>query len=216
MVDLPRPNTSVVRYDGPQVTQSQKPAGSQTSSTVIPPRRKQRLNNFPRQPNTAAEQRRPAPAHKNVHWLLPVGVGMLAMLVIWITGSWVVAWGNQRINDIRYGNPRTYQTDFVVGHGGDSEARPSHFIAVNLHRQAIVTEFMAGDPAKFVIYVAPVYIAGDGGDLAPVTVEFRDVAGDSKVDMIIRVHLPSQDQLFVFVNDGTKFRPPNNSDKIRL
>jgi hypothetical protein len=140
---------------------------------------------------------------------------MIAMLVLWMLGSSVLAWGIQRYNDVRYGNPRTYQVDAVVGHG-DSPSRPSHFIAINYNRQAIVTEWMGGDPSKSINYVAPIYIAGDGGDLAPITVEFRDVNGDNKLDMIIHIHLPNQDQVSVFINDGHKFRPSNGNDKIRL
>jgi hypothetical protein len=144
---------------------------------------------------------------------------MLAMLALWVTSTWVLAWGVQRYNDIRYGTPRTYQTDVAVGHGGDNTRHPSHFIAINLNRQPVITEFMAGDPAKANVYVAPLYIAGDGGDLAPVTVEFRSVVtGGTKPDMIVHVHLSNQvqDQLYVFINDGTRFRPSTPNDKIHL
>ncbi|MBV9230947.1 MAG: hypothetical protein JOZ18_16675 [Chloroflexi bacterium] len=223
LLDPPRTNTSVVRYDGQQGIQSARITGAQPPSTPIPSRRQQGLTrNLPPsrqgQGRTTTQQqpRMQNKARKNVHWLLPLGVGMVAMLVLWMVGASVLAWGIQRYNDYRYGIPRTFQTDAVVGHGGDSAGHPSHFIAVNLNRQAIVLEFMAGDPAKSVSYVAPLYIAGDGGNLAPVTVEFRDVTGDGKPDMIIHIHLPSQDQISVFVNDGTKFRPSNGNDKIRI
>jgi len=141
---------------------------------------------------------------------------MIAMLVLWEVGSLVLAWGLARYDDLRYGNPRTYQTNAVVGHGGDSPAHPSHFIAVNLNRQAIVVEFPAGSQAGALSYVVPYYILGPGGDLTPITLEFRDVTGDSKPDMVIHIHLQSQDQTFVFVNAGTKFRPPTAKDTIHL
>jgi len=80
----------------------------------------------------------------------------------------------------------------------------------------VVVEFKGGDPTKAVTYIASVYIAGNGGDLAPVTLEFRDVTGDGKLDMIIHIHLPTQDQISVFVNDGTTFRPANGNDRIHL
>ena len=151
-----------------------------------------------------------------VHWLLPLGIGMIAMLVLWELGSIALAWGMARYDDIRYGNPRTFQTDAVVGHGGDSVQHPSHFIAINLNRQAIVVEFPAGNPAGAESYIVPYYILGPGGDGVPVTLEFRDVTGDGKLDMIIHIHLQSQDQTFVFVNDGTKFRPANSKDNIHM
>jgi hypothetical protein len=221
--DTPLTRTSVVRRrDLPPTTQSQRIAiGSQAPLPTVP----QRSQALPpgtrtlRQPVTApAQHPSQRPKRKSVHWLLPVGIGMLAMLALWVTSTWVLAWGVQRYNDIHYGTPRTYQTDAVVGHNEDSAKHPSHFIAVNFNRQAVITEFMAGDPAKTEIYVAPLYIAGDGGDLAPVTVEFRMVAGGTKPDMIVHVHLSNQvqDQLYVFVNDGTHFRPSIPSDKIHL
>jgi hypothetical protein len=75
---------------------------------------------------------------------------------------------------------------------------------------------MGGDPSKAITYLAPVFIAGDNGQLAPVTVEFRDVTGDARLDMLVHIHLTGQDQISVFVNDGPKFRPSNGTDKIRL
>jgi hypothetical protein len=140
---------------------------------------------------------------------------MVAMLVLWVVGSSALAWGVQRYDDYRYGNPRTYQVDQVVGQGGDSTAHPSHFIAINLNHQAVVIELMAGDPAKSVSYVAPIYIVGDNG-LAPILLDFRDVNGDGKLDMIVTIHLSNQNQVYVFINDGTKFRPSNASDKMHL
>jgi hypothetical protein len=212
MADNPRTPTSVVPY------LQQRTTGPQSPPPPAVPRR-QRTRDLARQTRAFEKPAPPPPpkkkAQKNVHWLLPLGVGMLAMLALWLIGSTCLAWGIQRYNDVIYGNPRTFHTDAVVGHG-DSPEHPSHFIAVNLNRQAIVIEFKAGDPAKSVSYVAPVYIAGEGGDLAPVTVEFKDVNDDKRTDMIIHIHLPSQDQLSVFINDGKGFRPVTSNDKIHL
>jgi hypothetical protein len=140
---------------------------------------------------------------------------MIASLVLWMAGSTALAWGRQVYNNLTYGNPPTYQTNAVVGHN-DSAQKPSHFMAMNLNRQAVVIEFKAGDPSKAAVYVAPIYITGNGGDQAPVTLEFRDVTGDNQPDMIVHVHLPNQDQVYVFVNTGTGFRPSNGNDKISV
>ncbi len=216
LMDEPPRNTSVVRLDSPQTTQAQRSSGSQISPSIPQRRPAGMTSNLPRQSRLTPSRQAEPEKRTGIHWFVPLGVGMLAMLAVWITGSWVLAWGLQRYNDVRYGTPRTYQTDAVVGHNNDSPQKPSHFIATNYNRQAIIIEFMAGDPAKSVSYVAPVYIAGDNGDLAPVTLEFRDVNGDRKVDMIIHIHLPNQDQLSVFLNDGSKFRPATGTDKIRI
>jgi len=147
---------------------------------------------------------------RGLHWLLYVGVGMLVMLVLWVVGSAALAWGLARYDDIRYGYPRTFQTDAVVGHGDDPQ-HPSHFIAINLHRHIVIIEFMGGNPARSISYGGP-YLFEAGGDQIPVTLEFRDVTGDGKPDMLIHI----QDQTIVFVNTGTQFRPQNSSDHIHL
>jgi hypothetical protein len=150
-----------------------------------------------------------------VHWLLPLGIGMIAMLVLWEVGTLAVAWGRTEYNNLTYGMPRTYQTDFVVGHN-DSPQHPSHFMAVNLNHQAIVIEFPGGNPQNAKSYVVPYYILGQDSNQVPVTVSFQDVNGDGKPDMIVHIHLQSQDQTFVFINTGKAFRAPTSSDHIHL
>jgi hypothetical protein len=218
--DVPRPNTSVVRFDSP-TTSMQRPPGALTTTGGIVRRQtgaKGAPSRSTRATTSTSQVRSQGKSHKPVHWLLPLGVGMVAMLALWMIGSSIVSWGMQRYYDYRYGNPRTYQTDAVVGHQDDAR-HPSHFIALNLNRQAVVVELMGGDPAKSVNYVAPVIIDGPGAELAPVDLEFKDVTGDNKKDMIIHIRLPSQDQVFVFVNEGegkdAKFRPSTSNDKLR-
>jgi hypothetical protein len=153
--------------------------------------------------------------HGRVHWLLPLGVGMIAMLILWEVGSVALSWGMNEYNNIVYGMPRTYQTNAVVGHA-DSAAHPSHFIAVNLNHQAIVIEFPGGNPQNAKSYIVPYYILGADSADVPVTVAFKDVTGDGKPDMIVSIHLQSQVQTFVFINTGTQFRPPTSSDHINM
>lgn len=217
-----RSNSSIIRRASLPLPRNATPA-----STPVPQRRtggqlaqstSSFANPYTTQPyprNTTRKVPSPSTAKSNVHWLLPVGIGMIAMLVLWEVGTLALSWSLARYDDIRYGNPRTYQTNFVVGHG-DSPDHPSHFIAVNLNRQAMVVEFPAGNPSGAQSYIVPYYILGQGGDLTPITLEFKDVTNDGKVDMIIHIHLQTQDQTFVFVNDGNKFRAPTNKDNIHL
>ncbi|HEV2655525.1 MAG TPA: hypothetical protein VGT82_11220 [Ktedonobacteraceae bacterium] len=214
----PRQNTSAIRLDVPG--SRNRTTGSHQPSSMVPQRRpppgatRNPTRQQPR-PTPVTREQRPDRSPARNHWLLPVGIAMVILVIVWVLGSAVLAWGTQRYNDLRYGTPRTYQTDAVVGHS-DSAKNPSHFIAMNLNRQAIVIEFMGGDPAKAVTYLAPVFIAGNDGELAPVTLEFRDVTGDGKLDMLVHIHLSGQDQISVFVNAGNKFRPSTGTDRIRL
>ena len=135
---------------------------------------------------------------------------MLAMIALFLVLSSATTWAGQKKDDVTYGRPRTFQLDAVVGHH-DSVANPSHFIALNLNRHVEVIEIPGGDVSTMKVY-AITTLFGDGEDLTLVTLSFRDVTGDGKPDMLIHI----QDKVFVFVNDGTKFRPSNANDKIHL
>lgn len=141
------------------------------------------------------------PSRPRRHWLLFLGVGMLAMLALWMVGSLLLTWWQVTQDDWHYGRPRTFQTDAVVGHN-DSAANPSHFIAINLNRHVEVIECPGGDCSHAVIYLGPT-LYGDGEDLTPVTLSFQDENGDGKPDMVIHI----QDQRIVFLNENGKFRP---------
>jgi len=130
-----------------------------------------------------------------------LGCGMVAMLALWVLGSMLLNWWQTTQDDWHYGRPRTFQMDAVVGHNHDSLANPSHFIALNFHAHIQIIEFPAGDTSKAKIYAGPV-ISGDNQDLAPVTLAFKDVNGDGKLDLIIAVASTH----VVLINDGNQFR----------
>lgn len=139
-----------------------------------------------------------------VLWLFFVGIAFLVMVIGYVAFNAIGDWWHIHNDDTTYGRPRTYQTDAVVGHG-DSEAHPSHCVAINLNRHIIIIEIPGGDVSRSVIYGAGVLL-GDGQDLAPVTLTFQDVNGDGRLDMVVHV----LDQQMVFLNNGTKFVPPSN------
>jgi len=140
----------------------------------------------------AAPRQRP-----RVHWLVPVGVGMVLMLVLSLAGSAVYAWGVDQYNTLHYGYPRTFQYDANVQHGG-----MSHFIVVNLHGHVFMTEILASDPGNTKIYVGPV-ITGAGADREPVTISFQDMNKDGRPDMLLKVGTT----VYLWLNTGQEFRP---------
>jgi hypothetical protein len=135
-----------------------------------------------------------------MHWSLVFGIGMIATLALWVCGSYAISWWTNHQLDSLYGMPRTFQTDQVVGHS-DSTDHPTHFVAINLNSRITIIEVPGGDPTKARIYAGPTLFS-DTSDTIPVTLEFRDVNGDGKVDML--VHLG--DKQIVYLNDGTQFK----------
>lgn len=135
---------------------------------------------------------------------------MIVMLALWVLVNLAVNWWNVTQDDWHYGRPRTFQIDAAVGHN-DSPANPSHFIALNLNRHILIIEFPGGDATKAKDYLGPT-LFGDGQDLTPVTLSFKDVNGDGKPDMLIHI----QDQTIVFLNDGGQFRPLKPGEHVTL
>lgn len=156
----------------------------------------------------APPQRQPARPARRVHWLVPLGVGMLVMLVLWQGGNLAFSLWQSYQNDLHYGRPRTTQVDARVGHN-DTQT-PSHFIAVNLAGHVVVIEFPGGDAAHAKVYIGP--IMAPGHELDPVTLSFKDVNGDGKPDMILSVGEVRE----VFINDNGSFRPMKPGENVTL
>jgi len=147
--------------------------------------------------------------HPAVYIILTIVVGLLVFGGV----AFGLNWWQRFQDDLHYGRPRTFQCDARVGH---HDARtPSHFIVVNLDKQIKIIEFPGGDATHALVYQGPTLV-GDGQDLTPVTLEFRDVNGDGKPDMIVHI----QDSRTVFVNttlNGVpQFRLATASDSIVL
>jgi hypothetical protein len=183
-----------------------QPAPPQTDIRVTHHRVRARATTHTQEPTTQHPAARPTT--RRGHPLLSVGVGMLLMLLLGIGGNIALSWWQGYQNDLHYGRPRTTQVDARVGH--DDTGTPSHFIAVNLAGHILIVEFPGGNATNAKVSVGP--ILAPGHELDPVTVEFRDVNGDGKPDMIVSV----SDVREVFINDNGSFRPMRPGENVNL
>ena len=142
-------------------------------------------------------------------WLWFFGIGMIVMLLLWVGGSLLVNWWQNCQDDVKYGRPRTYQTDVRVGH--NDAHTPSHFLALNGNRQGEVIEFPGGDATQAKVYIGPTLL-GQASDLDIVTVSFKDVNGDGKPDMILNV----ANAKYVYINDNGAFRPLHADEHVDM
>lgn len=195
--------TSARRYDIP--VQAPLPPGTYT---IVIPKRSGRQQQ-PQQPQRHREEREEQPKG-GLHWLVYGGGAMLIMVMGWVILNAVSNWWQTTQDDWRYGRPRTFQIDQVVGHD-DGASNPSHFIALNLNRRVEIIEFPGGDPTHARIFLGPT-LMGDGEDLTAVTLTFKDVNRDGKPDMIVHI----QDQTIVFINDADTFRPAKPGENVKL
>lgn len=155
-----------------------------------------------RQGNRELVIHREPPPRSGYHWLVYVGFTMVVMLTIWLLVVIGGAWWQGKQDDWAYGKPRTFQTDANVGHG-TSQVPSSHFIALNLQGVIQVLEEPANDASKSHIYDITTLQSGDGS--IPVTVSFRDLNGDGKLDMIITIGDSGQQVSMFLFNTGTSF-----------
>jgi hypothetical protein len=135
---------------------------------------------------------------------------LLALLAIYAIMGHVVTWGRERIDDVRYGTPRTFHVDEVVGHG-DGAGTPTHFIAMNLNRQVVVLEIPGGDTSKVRTITGP-YLVGAGEDKTPVLLSFDDVNHDGARDMIVNV----KNEAIVFINRDNEFKEMTPEERAQL
>jgi hypothetical protein len=201
----PRP---VIAED--EVAEWRHTTGDEGPSKPVPGRRHTTTFQFPAVTSLPKAGLFKKGALQHTHPLFFLGIGMLIALVLWTVSSLVFGWITTTLDDIHYGRPRTFQTDAWVGHSEQSGI-PSHFIAINLHGHIEVIEMPGGDATHAHVYLGPQLYSSDS-ELVPVTLQFVDVNGDHKLDMLITF----QGTHAVFINDGQQFRPvlPNERPQV--
>jgi len=144
-------------------------------------------------------------ARRRLPWYFYASTILAGILILYIVINVGGTWLQHTRDDWTYGNPRTYQTDANVGHG-TSQDLMSHFIAENLNGQVIVIEIPGGEVGKAHIYT--ITTLAQGSNDTPVTISFKDINADGKLDMLVSIGEPDN-LLFVVMlfNNGTTFVP---------
>lgn len=133
---------------------------------------------------------------------------VLAALAIYVLVGAVVGWLQVRIDDVRYGRPRTTHLQGYVGHGNEAANQPTHFIGLNIDRQVTIVEIPAGDPSQIRNLAGP-YLFGADQDLTPVLLSLRDMDNDGMDDLIVNV----RNEQIVYLNRDGSFRLPSPEEQ---
>src|SRR5437763_924286 len=137
------------------------------------------------------------------HPLSSAILATLAILVAYQLLGSAVFWAQLRLDDLRYGYPRSCQVDGYAGFG-EANGLPTHFIALNQHRKVMIYAIAGSDPSHVLTIKGP-YLFGDHAAYAPVRLRLLDVTGDGYPDLVLDV----DHQHVVYVDEprlGT-FRP---------
>ena len=143
-------------------------------------------------------------------WLTTALVYLLVLIVGYLLLTPVFAWGQRRLDDMRYGFPRTTQIGGLVGHD-EAGGEPTHLMALNLRGQISILELPGGDPAKTRAIVGPYLVGADGPYVVP-HLSLQDVSGDGQVDLLLQV----REETVVYINDNGTFRLITPAERARL
>ena len=128
-------------------------------------------------------------------------LAVIVMILGWFALNALSNWWQGVQDNMKYGNPRTFQVDQYV-YLGDSPAHPDHFIAVNLHGEIEVIEINPLDHTRDFIFG----LTNVGNESIPVTLSFRDTTGDGRTDVIVTIG-DSTPYTLVLLNNGKTFVP---------
>jgi hypothetical protein len=119
-------------------------------------------------------------------------------------------WGQRRVDDLRYGYPRTTQITGFVGHAEEAGA-PTHLMALNLHGQVSVLEIPGGDVSQVRSFAGPYLVGADGRYVVP-HLALRDLNGDAQPDLLLQV----REEIVVYINEGGTFRLITPAERLQL
>jgi hypothetical protein len=172
--------------------------------------RSQELRSTPTRSSTNSSRPLVATPQVSLHSIVYVITFILALLAVYAIMGHVVTWSRERMDDMRYGTPRTFHADEVVGHE-DGAGTPTHFIAMNLNRQVVVLEIPGGDTSKLQTITGP-YLVGAGEDKTPVLLSFEDVNKDGTRDMVVNV----KNEAIIYLNRDGQFQQMSSEERAKL
>lgn len=150
-------------------------------------------------------------ALRNMGMTAWIATFLLAAIAIYLVLSVVVAWGQVRIDDMRYGRPRTTHLEGFVGHSAEQSGSPTRFVGLNLERQIVVLELPGGDANQVRTLPGP-YLFGAREHLTPVLLALGDVDGDGRADLIATI----RNEQIIYLNRDEGFRLPTADEQQRI
>ena len=132
---------------------------------------------------------------------------LLCMVAVVLVANSLITWGQVKLDDFRYGRPRTMHLAGFVGHD-DGSGTPTQFVAMNLNRRVVVFEIPGGDVSKTRTMTGP-YLFGANEDLTPVRLRLAYINDDRSQDLVVN----AKDEELIYINENGTFRPINDGER---
>ena len=132
---------------------------------------------------------------------------LLCFVAIAMVANSLVTWGRIKLDDVRYGRPRTTQLAGHVGHE-ETSGLPTQFVAMNLNRRVVVFEIPGGDASKTRTLTGP-YLFGANEDLTPVGLRLAYINADREADLVVSV----KDEEIIYINENASYRLINDGER---
>jgi hypothetical protein len=135
---------------------------------------------------------------------------ILCVVVLALASDSLLAWGQTKLDDMRYGRPRTTHLAAFVGHN-DGEGISTQLIAVNLNRRITIFEIPGGDVSQTRALSGP-YLFGANEDLTPIGLRLADINDDKAPDLVVSV----KNEEIIYINEDDNFRLITPEERIAL
>jgi hypothetical protein len=163
--------------------------------------------NVRQQPLRSAPVARAYPLYPTTARLPYLITVFLCVVAVVLAANSLITWGRVKMDDIRYGRPRTMHLSGVVGHE-DAIGSPTQFVAMNMNRRVVVFEIPGGDASKTRTLTGP-YLFGADEDLTPVRLQLALVNTDTNKDLVVSV----KDEQIIYINENGSFRLINDAER---
>jgi hypothetical protein len=127
----------------------------------------------------------------------------LAFLALMVLIQAAITWAQRRLDDLRYGFPRTTSLQSFVGHD-EAQGLPSQLVAINLHGQVAIVEFPGSDASRTTVLPGPQLVGRDAAYVVP-KLAVRDFNDDGHVDLLLTL----EGETVVYLNRDGAFRLPS-------
>jgi hypothetical protein len=137
---------------------------------------------------------------KRTSWTPYIITAILAIAALVLVANSLYMWGQTKLDDLRYGRPRTTTMSGFVGHN-EAGGTPSQFVAMNLNRRVVVFQIPGGDAEKTRTLTGP-YLFGASEDLTPIGLSLALINDDKEPDLVVSV----KHEEIIYINENGGFR----------